>query len=69
MRLAAVEGPRPCAFSFRQAVAWAKQRRLAKVNEWKPMFVVDRAKRQRCPRGKAAIALGAVLTDAAENRP
>jgi hypothetical protein len=23
----------PCAFSFRQAVAWAKQQRLAEVNE------------------------------------
>jgi len=47
------------AFTIRQAVAWAKQRRLAKVNECKPMLVIDRAKRQRRPRGKAAITLGA----------
>ena len=46
-------------FSFRQAVAWAKQQRLAEVKEWKSMFVIDRAKRQHRPRGKAAIALGA----------
>jgi len=46
-------------FSFRQAVAWAKQQRLAELNEWKSMFVIDRVKRQHRPRGKAAIALGA----------
>jgi hypothetical protein len=46
-------------FSFRQAVVWAKQQRLAKISERKSMFVIDRAERQRHPRGKAAIALGA----------
>jgi hypothetical protein len=45
-------------FSFRQAVAWAKQQRVAEVNEWKSMFVSVRAKRQHRPRGKAAIAFG-----------
>ena len=47
------------AFTIRQAVAWAKVRRLPEVNEWKPMLVIDRDKRQQRPRGKAAIALGA----------
>jgi hypothetical protein len=50
----------PCAFCFRQAVAWAKQQRLAEVNAWKVIFAIDRAKRQHRPRGKAAMALGAV---------
>jgi hypothetical protein len=45
-------------FSFRQAVAWAKQQRVAEVNKWKSMFVSVRAKRQHRPRGKAAIAFG-----------
>jgi len=31
-------------FFFRQAAAWAKERRLAEGNEWKSMFVSDRAK-------------------------
>jgi hypothetical protein len=46
------------AFTIRQAVAWAKQQRVAEVNEWKSMFVSDRAKWQHRPRGKAAIAFG-----------
>jgi hypothetical protein len=45
-------------FSFRQAVAWAKQQRVAEVYEWTPMVVSDRAKRQHRPRGKAAIVFG-----------
>jgi hypothetical protein len=45
-------------FSFRRAVAWAKQQRVAEVDEWKSMSVSYRARRQHRLRGKAAIAFG-----------